>query len=114
MPVSRRISRPATASRRGRVRAAAAAALAGAAAAMALTGCSFAYEEDICSSGEYPVLTVGGTGSACVPDDEQPPKGYTRYPEGKVPKQVDDKWDVYWNTHTLDKDGKVIDEPDAG
>ncbi|MFG2639413.1 hypothetical protein ACGFYP_00290 [Streptomyces sp. NPDC048370] len=22
-----------------------------------------------------------------------------------------DKWDVYWRTHTLDKDGKIIDAP---
>lgn len=111
MPMSRRISRSAPASRRGRVRVRiAAAALAGAAAASALTGCS--YQEDICSSGEYPVLTVGGNGSACVPDSEQPPKGYTRYPEGKVPQQVDDKWDKYWRTHTLDKDGNTIDAPE--
>ncbi|MGW7361906.1 SCO0607 family lipoprotein [Streptomyces sp. NPDC054841] len=106
------MSRPA-ALRPGRVRAVAAA-LAGAAAVVALTGCSFEYQEDICSSGEYPVLTVGGTGGACVSDGEKPPAGFTRYPEGKVPQQVDDEWDVYWRTHTLDKDGNVIDVPDGG
>ncbi|OKJ31541.1 hypothetical protein AMK22_25740 [Streptomyces sp. CB01580] len=81
-------------------------------AAALLTGCSF--EDSICSDGEYPVMTIGATGSACVPNDEQPPKGYVRYPEGKVPKHVDDKWDMYWRTHTLDTNGKIItvSEPD--
>ncbi|MDT9699369.1 SCO0607 family lipoprotein [Streptomyces sp. P17] len=85
---------------------------AGVAAALALTGCSgWEYREDICSSGEYPVMTVNGTGSACVANGDEPPAGYVRYPEGKVPKQVDDKWDVYWRTHTLDKNGDIIDAP---
>ncbi|MER7723233.1 hypothetical protein [Streptomyces sp. NPDC096323] len=90
-----------------------AAALVSAAAVVALTGCS-GYVESICGGGEYPVMTVGGTGSACVKDSEEPPKGYTRYPEGKVPKHVDDKWDVYWRTHTLDKNGNIIEAPEAG
>ncbi|CAM5344881.1 hypothetical protein SHIRM173S_10260 [Streptomyces hirsutus] len=47
-------------------------------------------------------------------DKKEPPTGFARYPEGKVPQQVDDKWDVYWGTHTLDKDGNIIDAPDAG
>ncbi|WP_411977123.1 SCO0607 family lipoprotein [Streptomyces solicathayae] len=99
---------------RGRARFGAAA-LAGAAAAVALTGCAaFEYREDICNSGEYPVQSVGGTGSACVSDEQEPPAGYVRYPAGKVPEQVGDKWDMYWHTHTLDKDGKIIDAPDAG
>ncbi|WP_406859168.1 hypothetical protein ABZO31_02390 [Streptomyces sp. HUAS MG47] len=93
----------------------AAAALASAAAVVALTGCAgLEYQEDICSSGEYPVMSVGGTGSACVSDEQEPPAGFARYPEGKVPQQVGDKWDVYWNTHTLDKDGTIIDAPAAG
>ncbi|MEU8760135.1 hypothetical protein [Streptomyces sp. NPDC048659] len=90
-------------------------ALAGAAATVVLTGCAgFSYTEKTCSDGEYPVLTVGGTGSACVPDGEQPPAGYVRYPEGKVPQEVDDTWDVYWRTHTVDKDGKIVDAPEEG
>ncbi|CAL9391615.1 hypothetical protein SUDANB145_01277 [Streptomyces sp. enrichment culture] len=88
------------------------AALVGGAAVVALTGCS-GFQDDICGGGEYPVLFVGSTGSACVPDGEEPPKGYARYPEGKVPQQVDDKWDVYWRTHTLDENGTVIDAPDT-
>ncbi|WP_443079998.1 SCO0607 family lipoprotein [Streptomyces sp. P9-A2] len=113
MYLPRRTSRAATAFRPGRVRIAAAA-LASAAAVAVLTGCSgFESASDSCSSGEYPVLAVGKAGSACVSDEKEPPAGFARYPEGKVPQQVDDKWDVYWDTHTLDKDGNIIDAPDA-
>ncbi|MFG2222245.1 SCO0607 family lipoprotein [Streptomyces sp. NPDC048644] len=102
---------PRSASRRRRVRAAAA--LAGAAAVVALAGCSGSlFQDDICSNGEYPVMTVGATGSACVKDSEKVPKGYTRYPEGKVPQKTDDKWDMYWRTHTVDKTGNIVDAPD--
>ncbi|WP_424921168.1 SCO0607 family lipoprotein [Streptomyces sp. wa1] len=112
--MSRRTNRPATRLRPGRARVVAAA-LTGVVAVVALTGCAgFEYREDICNGGEYPVLSVGGTGSACVRDAEEPPAGYVRYPEGKVPQQVDDKWDVYWDTHTLDKDGNTVAAPDAG
>ncbi|MFD4632389.1 SCO0607 family lipoprotein [Streptomyces sp. NPDC058284] len=86
-------------------RAAVGLALAGVAAAV-LTGCST--EDATCGGGEYPVLRVGSSGSACQPDGEEPPKGYARYPEGKVPEHVGDKWDKYWNDHTLDKDGNII------
>lgn len=113
MPRTRTISRPASGAtgRRG-VRVAAATALSAVAAAVALTGCSF--QGDICSEGEYPVMTVGNTGSACAKDGEEPPKGYVRYPEGKVPQKVDDKWDVYWRTHAVDEDGNIVEVPDAG
>ncbi|MGW3866773.1 SCO0607 family lipoprotein, partial [Streptomyces sp. NPDC005047] len=50
----------------------------------------------------------------CVPNDEEPPKGYTRYPEGKVPKHVGDEWDTYWQTHTVDEDGKTVEVPQGG
>ncbi|MFG3157101.1 SCO0607 family lipoprotein [Streptomyces sp. NPDC048219] len=96
------------------VRVATAAALGCATAALALSGCSLEYREDVCSHGEYPVTSIGGTGSACVSDDERPPAGYTRYPEGKVPRHVDDKWDVYWRTHMTDESGAVVDAPEAG
>ncbi|MCW8220887.1 hypothetical protein H5I60_30870, partial [Streptomyces griseolus] len=46
------------------------------------------------------------------PDDEEPPKGYARYPEGKEPKHVDDTWDTYWQTHTVDENGRTVDLPD--
>lgn len=80
-------------------------------AALVLTfsGCSI--QDAICGGEEYPVLNVGSTGSACVPKGEEPPKGYVRYPEGKVPEQVGDKWDEYWQDHTVDKDGKVVPAP---
>ncbi|MET9256384.1 hypothetical protein [Streptomyces sp. NPDC003717] len=106
MPLVRRATRPSPAHRPPW-----ALALAGAVAAALLSGCSI--EEASCSDGEYPVLSVGGTGSACVPDGEQPPKGYTRYPEGKVPRHVDDKWDVYWRTHTVDEHGQIIEVPEG-
>ncbi|WP_250033898.1 SCO0607 family lipoprotein [Paractinoplanes maris] len=70
-------------------------------------GCSF--REAICSSGEYPVAAVESTtGRACVPDGEDPPAGYVRFPEGKVPEHVDDEWDKYWNDHMLDDRGNEI------
>ncbi|KOU39184.1 lipoprotein [Streptomyces sp. WM4235] len=77
--------------------------------AATLAGCSM--EDAICRGGEYPVMTVGATGSACVPDGKPLPEGYTRYPDGKVPRHVDDTWDVYWRTHTLDDKGNTIDAP---
>ncbi|GAA4004806.1 lipoprotein [Streptomyces marokkonensis] len=79
-------------------------------AAAVLAGCSV--EQASCGGGEYPVMTIGGTGSACVPDGQEPPEGYTRYPVGKVPEHVGDKWDTYW-THTVDEDGKVVAVPDG-
>ncbi|MCI3935124.1 SCO0607 family lipoprotein [Streptomyces sp. AN091965] len=107
------VTRPRTASRR-RTRTAAVVALTGAAAVVALSGCSgLSLRDDICSGGEYPVMTIGGTGSGCVKNGTKEPKGYTRYPEGKVPQKVDDKWDVYWRTHTVDKKGDIIDAPDG-
>ncbi|MGW4571075.1 SCO0607 family lipoprotein [Streptomyces tendae] len=86
--------------------------LACAAASAVLTGCSM--EEASCGGGEYPVMTIGDTGSACVPNGDEPPKGYTRYPEGKVPEHVGDEWDTYWQTHTVDERGKVVEVPAGG
>jgi hypothetical protein len=74
------------------------------AAGLLTGGCA---DEAICRGGEYPVAAVGSTGRACVSDQEEPPAGYVRYPEGKVPKHVDDQWDKYWNTHTIDKTGTI-------
>lgn len=34
-----------------------------------------------------------------------------KYPRGKVPQEVDDKWDTYWRTHTVDENGRVVDAP---
>jgi hypothetical protein len=82
------------------------------AAVASLTGCSLLeLEDDLCLSDHYPVLAVNNSGSDCVPDGEQPPPGYARYPEGKVPREVDDKWDIYWRTHTLDEHGDIVPSP---
>ncbi len=70
-------------------------------------GCSF--DERICSSGHYPVKAVGSTtGADCVPDGEEPPEGYVRYPDGQVPEVVGDKWDEYWSTRVVDENGTVV------
>ncbi|WP_328564322.1 SCO0607 family lipoprotein [Streptomyces coelicoflavus] len=112
MPVNNRVHRPSAARAVGAARSVRALVLAGVAAAAVLTGCSM--EEAVCGGGEYPVLSVGGTGSACVPNGEEPPDGYTRYPEGRVPEHVGDKWDTYWQTHTVDENGKVVRVPEGG
>ncbi|WP_062644988.1 SCO0607 family lipoprotein [Streptomyces maremycinicus] len=80
----------------------------------ALTGCSLQIEEATCGGGEYPVLAVNNGGSDCVPDGEEPAPGWARYPKGKVPEKVGDKWDTYWSTHTLDENGKIIELPEGG
>ncbi len=69
-------------------------------------GCAF--RDAICGSGHYPVHQIGGTGRQCVAKGEEPPAGWTRYPAGQEPKHVDDEWDVYWRTHTIDQDGEVV------
>lgn len=77
------------------------------AAALLSAGCTF--QDAICGSGEYPVKAVGGTtGGTCVPDGEEPPRGYVRYPEGKVPRHVGDEWDEYWSTVVVDERGAVV------
>jgi hypothetical protein len=70
-------------------------------------GCSF--QDAICRGGEYPVKAIGNaTGAACVPDNQDQPAGYVRYPAGKVPKHVDDKWDKYWSDKIVDKNGNIV------
>jgi hypothetical protein len=76
-------------------------------AALAVGGCLA--RERICRSEEYPVKAVGNkTGRTCVPDGREPPAGYVRYPDGKVPKYVDDEWDKYWRTVVVDDNGNVV------
>ncbi|MFI0938564.1 SCO0607 family lipoprotein [Streptomyces sp. NPDC021020] len=87
--------------------------LAGSAVAALTAACSVDLRDAICGSDEYPVAAVGSAGGgSCVPDKEQPPKGSVRYPEGKVPQHVDDKWDKYWQDHALDANGRLITDPD--
>lgn len=74
--------------------------------ALLLVACTF--RDAICRSGEYPVMQVGGSGRQCVADGEEPPAGFRRYPAGQEPKHVDDEWDVYWRTRTIDQNGNVV------
>jgi len=70
------------------------------------TGC---LEDAICGSDDYPVKAVGNTtGQDCVPAGQEPPAGYVRYPEGKEPKRVGDKWDEYWSTVVVDERGNIV------
>ncbi|GGR29274.1 hypothetical protein GCM10010251_51890 [Streptomyces aurantiogriseus] len=108
MRTGNRVQSPMSAIGRGVRRSVLGLSLVGLSAAL-LTGCSI--EEASCGGGEYPVLAVGSSGSSCVPNGEEPPAGYARYPEGKVPEHVGDKWDEYWSTRTLDENGKVIEVP---
>jgi hypothetical protein len=80
----------------------------GMAATLLLGGCG---EDAICSGGEYPVQAVGGTGRQCVQNNQPPPSGFARYPPDKTPQHVDDKWDVYWRTHTQDEHGTIVNAP---
>jgi hypothetical protein len=66
-------------------------------------------QDAICGSDSYPVKAVGTTtGQDCVPQGQEPPAGYVRYPEGKVPEHVGDKWDEYWSTVVVDDKGAVV------
>lgn len=58
-----------------------------------LTGCMLWGPERVCSEGEYPAYSekFPETGRYCVPDGEQPDKGYAAYPEGLVPEYVDEE-----------------------
>lgn len=81
--------------------------VAGIVTAFLATGCSM--QDSICRSEEYPVKAVGSTtGQTCVPDGKEPPSGYVRFPKGKVPEHVDDKWDKYWSKVVLDKNGDIV------
>jgi hypothetical protein len=80
-------------------------------ALLAVTGCSI--KDASCGGGKYPVMTAGDKGSSCVPNGEKPRRGCIRYPEGKVPERVGDKWDKCWETHTVDERGKIVKAPDA-
>ncbi|MFJ6086331.1 SCO0607 family lipoprotein [Streptomyces sp. NPDC092369] len=77
-----------------------------------LSACSFSTADAICNTGEYPVMAVGSSaGGACVTNGDAAPSGYVRYPKGKVPQHVGDKWDTYWDSHAVDAQGKVVSAP---
>lgn len=75
------------------------------AATMSITGCG---GDAICGGDDYPVTTIGSTGRTCVTAGQEPPAGYVRFPAGKVPRHVDDEWDVYWQSHTIDRSGAIV------
>jgi hypothetical protein len=85
-------------------------ALVGVSGVVAVSGCSgFSITEKYCGGGEYPAIAVGPLGgNACFPDGQEPDRGYRRYPEGKVPETVGDKWDIFWRTHGVDEKGTII------
>ncbi|MFC3736363.1 SCO0607 family lipoprotein [Paractinoplanes deccanensis] len=76
------------------------------AAGLLMAGC---LDQAICRNGEYPAAQVGNTGRTCVPDGQEPPAGYVRYPPGQEPQRTDDEWDVYWRTHVIDATGAVVE-----
>ncbi|MER5295691.1 hypothetical protein ABT382_27015 [Streptomyces pharetrae] len=78
--------------------------------ALLLTGCA-GWQERVCMPDEDPVLAVNSSGSGCVAEDEEPAPGWTRYPEGKVPVHLDDKWDRYWSDKTVDENGRIVPQP---
>jgi len=83
--------------------------LAGIATAVLATGCQM--RDAICRSEEYPVKAVGNLhGAACQTKGKEPPPGFVRYPEGKVPEHVDDEWDRYWNTKIVDRNGNIVNQ----
>lgn len=86
-----------------------AAVLAGAAVVAMSTACGVDMRDRECTSNEYPVQAVGPEGgSQCVTKGKEPPAGTVRYPKGQIPKRVGDKWDLYWQDHGLDANGKLI------
>lgn len=87
-------------------RRAAAATLAVATTALFAAGCG---SDAVCGSGDYPVIQVGGPGSACQREGVDPSPGYARYPAGKEPRHVDDEWDVFWRTHTVNRSGDIVE-----
>lgn len=87
-------------------------ALAGVALTALATACSMDTRDAICMPDEYPTAVIGyAGGGSCVSDGQQPPEGSVRYPEGQVPRHVDDRWDRYWQDHALDADGRLITDP---
>ncbi|MER6994409.1 hypothetical protein [Streptomyces sp. NPDC000410] len=84
--------------------------LAGVVTALLLTGCG-GHQERVCLPDHYPVAAVNDTGSDCVADGEEPSEGWARYPQGKVPEHVGDKWDRYWSDKTVDENGRTVPQP---
>jgi hypothetical protein len=59
-----------------------------------LTACSpLSFRERVCSEGEYPAYSerYPSTGGYCVPNGQEPKRGFARYPPGLVPVYVDEQ-----------------------
>lgn len=50
--------------------------------------------EQLCSDGAYPAFSerYPRTGRTCVDEGQDPPVGFSRYPDGRVPKFVDEDY----------------------
>jgi len=61
-------------------------------AVTALPSCS--YREKMCAQDEYVVYATEypDSGRNCVQNGEEPPQGYQRYPEGRVPHLVEEDY----------------------
>ena len=60
--------------------------------AIGMVGCT--WQEGICSEGEYPVYALTNkNGGMCVRNGDPVPNGFAAYPDGRVPKSVNDKYD---------------------
>lgn len=66
--------------------------LAGLAMLVSVGLASCAWEEHMCSDGEYPAWRPDGPGGACFRDGRDPKPGYVSYPEGDVPELVADDY----------------------
>ena len=82
-------------------------AISGIATVVLVSGCL--PKERVCSEGEYPAKGVGTPhGAMCQTNGQEPPEGYVRYPEGKVPVHLGDKWDRYWSGVIVDSNGNIV------
>ncbi|MBO3752008.1 hypothetical protein J5X84_38575 [Streptosporangiaceae bacterium NEAU-GS5] len=74
----------------------------------------FVWREKVCMADEYPVKLIGSsTGSRCVPNGQEPPEGFVRYPAGKVPMYLGDKWDRRWKDAVFDENGDLVERTDS-
>ena len=56
-----------------------------------MVGCG-TFKERVCESGEYAVRAIEApeTGRTCVPNGQEPPPGYERFPPGQTPTYLED------------------------
>ncbi len=56
-----------------------------------MAGCT-TFNERVCEKGEYAVRATAApeTGRTCVPNGQEPPPGYERFPPGQTPTYPED------------------------